>query len=121
MRVAGVTVTGKKVGPDLAVLYGHFPPPYARTGALRADGALTVEGFGCDPWNPSRRPAEHPRGFPWAGLEIEFDGVVCHGDSGGALWQGGELVGILTAVRETAPEPTGYATGVRPGLPHSGQ
>lgn len=113
----GRPVSGTPIGPDLALLSGSFDAPYARPGALSAHGDLVVEGFGCEPWRPSRRPAHSPHSAAFYGAEIGFDGRVCHGDSGGALWQNGRLVGIVTAVCEAGCEtPTGYATAVLPSL-----
>lgn len=111
MQIDGETVTGTRAGADFAVLSGRFPPPYAEIGELD-DGDLTAEGYGCNPWNSTRRAVHNPRSYFAAGVEIEFDGMLCRGDSGGALWQGGELVGILTAVRTNGDTPTGYATEV---------
>lgn len=96
------TLIGTNRGHDLAELTPaepdqSFAPPFARVGR-QLTHYLTVEGWGCDSRRSTRRPARTPILTPFGdGLEISFQGRVCRGDSGGALWSSrGYLVGILT-------------------------
>ncbi len=114
--IDGMFLYGAGFGHDLAGLTPHddetFAPPYAARGVpdwTRPVGE--VEGWGCDAEPRVRREVravEDMRPTHYQGLEISFLGRVCKGDSGGALWQDGKLVGILTGV----DDPYGFATHI---------
>lgn len=121
-KLDGLDVQGFETGADRAALRpisGSFLPPYARPAPLGK--AVLIEGFGCDqsvsPYAVTyRRTVRRGAVLPVtgaAGQEIVFVGVVCHGDSGGALWTDhGGLAGIVThvGVGTRVPVEIGYAT-----------
>jgi V8-like Glu-specific endopeptidase len=60
---------------------------------------LTLVGYGCDSkWPPFTRSERGANAFVSGGGLVLFDGVVCHGDSGGAVFdRGGRLVAVMVA------------------------
>lgn len=112
MTLDGMPVKGAWAGPDLARLTGQFRGPYARVGPLVSQ-RLLVEGYGCNRRGDTRQVllvAYRPGQPAWGGLELAFDGRICNGDSGGAVWSQGVLAGIITA-RDANPESVrGYGT-----------
>lgn len=127
LSIAGRTVRGLDVGDDLAELEPgarDFDPPYAKIGTQT--DLMSIEGYGCNPFFQTLGPTLFHRskrsasmlGYAYnaSGTEIVIAGLICPGDSGGALWNDrGELTGIVTAIG-TAPKlpvPYGYATPAR--------
>lgn len=121
LTIEGRAVYGEQYGAqDLAILHGAFRPPYARLGrpAETFDAPMSVEGFGCRD-TLDRRPARGARLIAdWPEHPIEFTAVVCRGDSGGALWQGDLLIGVLSAIG-LGQDKTAYATEAPSHLPAS--
>lgn len=113
LHVDGLLVTGKQVGPDLAVLDGRFLPPYASV-SPRVTAGLWVEGFGCtgrDEARPALLVAFMPGSAAYSGLELSYRGHVCKGDSGGAIWSTDGLAGVITAYATKDPS-LGFGTPV---------
>lgn len=90
------------VAPDIGLLHvtGRLPTTVGVGTELPSTGdRLTLVGYGCDSkWPPFTRGERGATALTTGGGLLVMDGHVCHGDSGGAVFNhSGALVAVMVA------------------------